>query len=252
MLSSLPRNGRMQKLMGPMAAAVMLICQPCPRALAQAGRPPADISGVWWATSYRPRITPADGGTIPFTQDGRALQVKNLEELKRNPASDSTQSLCVPPGLPRALTSPYPFQIYQSDAQVVFIHEANRAFRIVLMHATHADPKVWDPSYMGEGIGRWDGDALVIDTRNFNAKTWLDDSALPHSDQLHTIERLRTLKGGRELEDVVTIEDPVIYSKAWTIRLLFQHRPDVQIVTDWVCGEAHRDLSGISGAVSHR
>jgi hypothetical protein len=232
-------------------AAVMLLSPPY-SCVAQAARPAPDISGVWWASSYSPQIMPSDGSPIPFTAAGRALEAENAQKWQQNPASDTAHSLCVPQGLPRVLTAPYPFQIYQSGGQVVFIHEANRAFRIVLMRADHADPRVWDPSYMGEGIGRWHGDVLVIDTRNFNAKTWLDDSALPHSDQLHTVERLRILQGGRELEDIVTIEDPMIYSKAWSIRLLFQHRPDVHIVTDWVCGEAHRDISGIKGAVSYR
>jgi hypothetical protein len=237
--------------MGLLASAV-LTWQPCPLVLAASTDAAAGLSGVWWASDYSARLVPVDGGPVPFTAQGRALYADNALGLHKDPGFDKAHALCVPQGIPRVLGAPYPFEIEQSHGQVVFIHEANRAFRIVLLRPTHADPEIWDPSYMGEGIGRWEQGVLVIDTKNFNAKTWLDDSGLPHGAQLHTVERLRTLDGGRELEDLVTIEDPAVFTKPWSARFLFRRAPEVAIVTDWVCGEAHRDVSAVHGAVNYR
>ena len=47
------------------------------------------------------------------------------------------------------------------------------------------------PSWMGDSIGKWEGDTLVVDTVGFNDKTWLDGDGHPHSDALHLVERIR-------------------------------------------------------------
>lgn len=235
-----------------LAVAVGLVAQPCFGARAEGARTAHALSGLWWASSYRVHIAPLDGTAIPFTAQGMARYRQNQAALEHGPTADAAQAACVPQGIPRALGAPYPFRLYQSGNQVVFIFEANRAFRIVLMTNRHADPAVWDPSYMGDGIGHVDNGQLVIDTTNFNAKTWLDDSGLPHSDHLRTLERLRTLESGRELEDVVTIEDPATFTRAWSVRFLFKRRPDINLSTDWVCGEQHRDITHVSGAKSYR
>jgi len=223
-----------------------------PCAQAQTGGGAVDVSGVWWAAGYRPDLVPTDGKPIPLTAKGRAAYVENVAALKKSPAADAAHAACVPQGVPRSLMAPYPFRIFQSASQVVFIHEANRAFRIVRLADTHADPDVWDRSYMGEGIARQETGALVIDTTNFNAKTWLDDSGLPHGEQLHTVERVRKINNGLELEDIVTINDPEMFTAPWSARFVFRSRPDVVVTTDWVCGEAHRDISSVKGGVTYR
>jgi hypothetical protein len=105
---------------------------------------------------------------------------------------------------------------------------------------------------MGDGIGRWEGETLIIDSNNFNAKSWLDDSGLPHSEKLHVIERLRLRVGGRMLEDQITIEDPPMFTHPWTVQLVFERQKEVSIQTDWVCGEPHRAPSGTRNAVAYR
>jgi hypothetical protein len=130
---------------------------------------------------------------------------------------------------------------------VTFLYEENRAFRIVRVAAQHADPADWDPSYMGDGIASWtDGPALVIDSTNFKSdRMYLDPTGVPVSDKLHVVERLTLKSGGKELEDLITIDDPVIFSKPWTARRSYERRDDVELKTDWVCGEKHRDVSAV-------
>jgi hypothetical protein len=211
-----------------------------------------DITGVWWLAQYRATLLPAGGGPIPLTPKGRALYDHNRAELKKEPTSDSAHARCLPPGLPRTLLAPYPFEIVQSQTQVAFLYEANRAYRIVLLGEQHADPESWDASYMGDGVGHWEQGVLVIDTNNFNAMTWLDDSGLPHSDQLHIIERLQLLAKGSELEELLTIEDSPIFTHPWSVRLLFNRHTEVQLQSDWVCGQRHRLPSATRDAVSYR
>jgi hypothetical protein len=63
---------------------------------------------------------------------------------------------------------------------------------------------------------------------------------------LHTVERIRKIDNGRALEDVVTIHDPVVFTRDWQARFVYQPRPDLRIM-DWNCGEKHRDLSPVKG-----
>jgi hypothetical protein len=202
--------------------------------------PSPDIAGVWWSRTYQPRLLPADGAPLPFTPEGRARYEKIAAGLKSGSIVDEAVHTCLPEGMPRAMTGAYPFQIISSPGQITFAHQANRAYRMVQFADQHEDPKVWDPSYMGDGIAKWDGDTLIIDSTNFKSdRIYLDSSGLPASDQLHLVERLRLINGGKELEDLITIEDPVIFTKTWTARLKFSRRDDMQLKTDWVCGEKH-------------
>jgi hypothetical protein len=211
----------------------------------------ASIEGSWQATRYSDHLASIDGTPIPFTSEGSALYRKIQEQRATNPAVDSTQAACTPLGVPRSLGTPYPFDIVATARQVVIMYEVNRAFQIVLMQPEHNDPAIWDQSYMGDGIGHWDGDTLVIDNRNFIDGTWLDDSGLPHSSELHVVQRLRVTKGGRQLEALVTIEDPKVFSRPWTARFLFERRAHIWLASDWVCGEGHRDVSAVSNARSY-
>jgi hypothetical protein len=211
----------------------------------------ANLDGAWQAVRYSAHLAPLDGTPIPFTPEGSALYRKIQEQRATNPAVDSTQAACAPLGLVRTLAAPYPFNIVVTAGQVVIVYEVNRAFQIVLIQPEHNDPGFWDQSYMGDGIGHWDNDTLVIDSRNFVDVTWLDDSGLPHSSELHVVERLRALNTGKRLEVLVTIEDPKVFSRPWTTRLLFERRNEAWLATDWVCGEAHRDVSAVSNAKSY-
>lgn len=218
---------------------------------AASGASPRDLAGVWWTTAYRPRLVPADGKPIPFSAEGRARYAATMAGLKSGALVDQTDYLCLPPGMPRAMTSAYPFQIMTTPGFAVFAYEANRAYRLVRFTDKHANPDTWDPSYMGESIASWRGDTLVVDSANFKAdKIYLDATGIPASDRLHLIERLRLLNGGKELEEVVTIEDPGMFTRPWTVRMRYRRRDDIQLRTDWVCGEPHRDVSAIIGAVA--
>jgi len=201
-----------------------------------------NISGIWALTEYRGLLIPIDAKQIPFSSEGIDKYKINMAALRKDPSFDKTRSLCVMQGMPRVLLEPYPFQIFQTESQVVFIHEANRSSRIIQVQDKHADSDIWDPSYMGDGIARLEKNVLIIDTNNFNEKTFLDDTGLPHSNKLHISERLRVFSKGQKLENVITIEDTVMYTKKWSTRLVFERLKGISISTDFVCGDAHSPI----------
>ena len=83
-----------------------------------------------------------------------------------------------------------------------------------------------DPTFLGDSIGRFDGDSLVVDTMRFNDATWLNDQGAPHSDALRLVERLRLVGGGRFLEYQVTAEDPKVLAKPYSYTRYYQRSTD--------------------------
>jgi hypothetical protein len=208
-----------------------------------------DVSGIWWTNNYRSEIRPQDGVALPFTPAGSEAFRKNMRGLNDGSIEDAARKFCVPDGVPRILATPYPFQIFESPGFVTIVYEQNHVFRTIPLD--RPVPKDEDlvayPYYSGNSFGHWEGDTLVVATKGFNEKTFLDASGLPHSDQLHVTERIRKINGGKVLEDVATVEDPVMFTKAWAARFVYDSHPEVRIDTAYICGEKHRDISRVKG-----
>jgi hypothetical protein len=213
-----------------------------------------DFSGIYWTNSYSAKIQPVGGGNPPYTAEAMAAYNKNAAAVKTYSLDDKARKLCTPDGVPRVLASPYPFEIVQSPdrGEIYLIYELNHVIRLVTMAKPlpSADELETFPFYSGHSAGHWDGDTLVIETAGFNEKTFLDNSGAPHTDQLRTVERIRKINGGKELEDVVTIHDPGMFTKDWSARFVYQARSDIRIM-DYACGEKHRDLSPVKGVQGH-
>jgi hypothetical protein len=207
-----------------------------------------DISGVWWASSYSPKIQPIGGGELPFTPAGRTAYEKNMAGLRNGSVEDAARTLCTPDGVPRLLETPYPFQIIQTRGQVTIVYEMNHAIRLVDMTKPVASDEELSilPYYDGHSAGRWEGNTLVIQTAGFKEQTFIDAYGAPHSDEMHVSERLQKINGGRQLEDVVTIEDPKNYTRPWSARFVYDAHPEVRLEA-YVCGETHRNLSKVRG-----
>lgn len=208
------------------------------------------VSGTWWTASYDPRITPLEGGELPFTAEGLATYQRNVEGLRSGEIWDDARRKCMPDGIPRILAAPYPFQILEVPGHVVIIYETNRVYRIITLDRTPPPLEAFIsyPYYSGSSYGRWDGDTLVIETLGFNGKTLIDATGVPTSDQLRVTERYRKINNGQQLEASVTVEDPVVFSMPWNTRFVYESRPDIRIAFDYTCGEPHRELSAVEGA----
>jgi hypothetical protein len=178
-----------------------------------------DISGTYWATQYNAKLQIVGGGDLPLTPEGKKALDMNLAGLKDGSITDAARKFCVPDGMPRVIAMDKPMQTYE---QLV-------AF----------------PFYNGHSTGRFEGDTLVVQTNGFNEKTFLDASGAPHTDMLVTTERIRKT-GANQLEDVITIHDPMYYTKDFQVRFTYALRNEVRL-EDYVCGEPHRDISGVRG-----
>ena len=209
---------------------------------------PPDISGTYWATQYHPKIQIVGGGELPLTPAGKAAYEKNIAGLKDGSIIDNARKFCVPDGLPRALATPYPFDLIQAPpGQVTMVHELNHQIRVVAMDKPMPSEQelIPFPYYNGHSVGHFEGDTLVVESAGFNEKTFIDATGAPHTDELRTVERIRKIRPG-ELEDVITIHDPEYYSQDWQARFVYTLRNDVRL-EDYVCGESHRDISGVAG-----
>jgi hypothetical protein len=207
-----------------------------------------DISGTYWATEYHPKIQIVGGGELPLTPAGKAAYEKNVAGLKGGTVLDAARKYCVPDGLPRVLATPYPFDIIQAPpGQVTMVHELNHQVRVVALDKPMPSEEelIPFPYYNGHSVGHFDGDTLVVDSAGFNEKTFLDATGAPHTDEMRTTERIRKISP-TELEDVITIHDPEYFTKDWQARFVYKLRNDVRL-EDYVCGEPHRDISGVAG-----
>jgi hypothetical protein len=207
-----------------------------------------DISGTYWATEYRPKVRLVGGGDLPLTAAGKAAYEKNMAGLKDGSIIDAARRYCVPDGLPRVLATPYPFEIIQArPGQIVVIHELNHQIRVIALDKPlpSEEELIPFPYYNGHSVGHFEGDTLVVESAGFNEKTFIDATGAPHTDELRTVERIRKISP-TQLEDVITVHDPQYYSRDWEARFVYTLRDDVRL-EDYVCGDTHRDLSGVAG-----
>jgi hypothetical protein len=230
-------------LIGSILAAVALAFSPAN--LAQAAPQPRsaetqsasavpDLSGVWFVAEYRKNILPNEDP--PFQPWAEALfKQRVIESAQADPdhGPDPTPR-CIPPGIPRTMLQPFPWEIVQARDRVIMIFEYQSLVRQIFTDG-RGHPKDLNPTYMGNSIGRYEGDTLVVDAVGFNDKTWLDPKGLPHSDALHVVERIRRVDHDT-LQDDYTIDDPKAYTKTWTAQKIFKLKPDWQI-QEYVCAE---------------
>jgi hypothetical protein len=151
--------------------------------------------------------------------------------IVRGPTDAGATANCMPLIGPQALGVPYQFQIVQNGQYVIIMHEYPGTFRIVpLNQAAHpVDP---DPAWLGDSIGRWDGDTLVIDTIGFNEKTEIN--GYRHTEALHLVERF-SRPAFDVLQYEVTIEDPNVFEKPWNLSRSFALREDLTKIGEFVC-----------------
>jgi hypothetical protein len=165
-----------------------------------------------------------EGGEIPYKPE--ALEKK--KENQKNWLTSDPEIKCYMPGVPRATYMPFPFQVVQSKDYVFFAYEYAGAVRNIYMKDPGPPPA---DSWMGQSVGKWDGDTLVIEATGFNGQTWLDRSGNHHSDQLKVTERY-TMKGPDHIWYEATIEDPQTFTKPWKIAMPIYRRvePNAQLL----------------------
>ena len=181
-----------------------------------------------------------EGNEIPY-QDWAVTQQQ--EHFANRVELDPVRK-CYLPGVPRATYMPHPFQIIQTEGHVVILYEYVHAQRRVYTNGTDHQEDI--DAWMGDSRGRWEGDTLVVDVTNFNGFTWLDGVGNFHSDALHVVERYTRL-GSDHMQYEATLEDPNVFTRPWTIRMLLYRRkePGLQLF-DYQCYAFDHGERGLS------
>ena len=148
----------------------------------------------------------------------------------------------MPPGIPQTFFVPYYIQIVQAPKHVVVAHEYLNLFRIIPTDGRPHPPDP-DPSWMGNPVGRWEGDTLVVDSIGFNDKTEIN--GYRHTESLHVVERFRR-PDFDTLQYEATIEDPNVFAGPWVIRRTFPLLPEYDSINEFVC-ENNRDYKPLFG-----
>jgi hypothetical protein len=176
-----------------------------------------------------------EGNEIPYTPAGLAKKKQN----KANWPAEDPESKCYMPGIPRANYMPFPFQIIQSNKDILMAYEFASANRLINMgKPVEAGSDTW----MGTSNGRWEGDTLVVDVTGLNGLSWFDRAGNYGSDKLHIVERY-----SRASNDVLnyqaTIEDPSVFTRPWKISLPLYKRAEKNAqILEFKCVEFAEEL----------
>ncbi len=211
---------------------------------AQTPPPPADLSGVWRRSRRAPdkarkytiyelafAITSEKPSMTPWAEEKFNANKPEIGPRSVSLSESNDPILkCAPPGVPRVyLVRAEPIEIANLPGRVLMIFEYDHFVRNIFTDG-RPHPSDPNPTWMGDSIGKWDGDTLVVDTIGFNDKTWLDNDGHPHSEDLHVIERIRRVNHDTLTIDT-TIEDPKAYTKPWGGHAIYDLKPD------WTLGE---------------
>jgi hypothetical protein len=146
---------------------------------------------------------------------------------------------CRPDGTPTVIEIPYPFQFLRTQNDTTILYEADYQSRTIKMNGTHpATPKL---TWYGDSIGRWEGEDLVVDTIGMSSKGQINWDGIPHTDQLHVIERYRVTAPGA-LELTLTLIDPGTFVSPWTVIKHYRRNSERKLM-EYVCAENNRDAA---------
>jgi len=179
-------------------------------------KPPFDLTGAWLHGGTPERFDPPAGFKLtPAAQKhfDAAAQATKEGKIYRNDIG-----LCWPAGVPIMMTRVWPVAMIQLPTSIFMISELMNSMRIVYLDGrTHTDPDIAVKSFNGESIGRWEGDTLVIETKNFvDEHHWIHDRmGIPASDALNIVERIKMVNEGKRLEIEFALTDPKGWEGTW-------------------------------------
>ena len=157
-----------------------------------------------------------EGGAIPYKPEALAQRAENREKWLEN----DPERKCYLPGVPRANYMQFPFEIVQSRSQILFSYQYAGAVRNVFLK--DPGPAQID-SWMGQSVGKWEGNSLVITVTGQNDQSWFDRSGNHHSSDMVVVERF-TPTGPGLMRYEATITDPQTFTRPWKISMTLYRR----------------------------
>jgi hypothetical protein len=200
-----------------------------------------DLSGNWQPNAIRQNVDLIKSGVeVPLLPAAEKTYLQHTKNLSK----DDPEARCLPPGVPRMNTTPYPWTYVQTPQLLAILYEGGaHVWRKVFLDGRKHDPSVED-TWLGDSVGRWDGDTLVVETVGQNDITWLDQAGIPHSNQMKVTERIsRPDLGHLTIENIV--DDPKTFSKTWS----FTTHPTLLKgeLIEYICQENNKDVERLVG-----
>jgi hypothetical protein len=197
--------------------------------------PAAPVLALGAVGAVPPGLGVVEGGEIPYKPEALAKKKQN----QQNWLTLDPEIKCYLPGVPRATYLPYPFQIVQSANSIAFVYEYAGAYRNIYLKDPGPAPA---DSWMGQSVGHWEGDTLVVDVTALNDSTWFDRSGNFHSDKLHVVERYTRTSPDVMLYEA-TIEDPNVFTRPWKMSMpLYRRQEKNAQLLDFKCVEFVEEL----------
>jgi len=179
--------------------------------------PPFDVTGTWFVDLSKGFADYMFGPPYPrFGPEGVEALIEQPRAQARGETYRDAIGQCYPPGMPMLMTRVWPHAFIQLPTAIYVISGFNNSVRTIFLDGrAHSDPDLVVPSYNGESIGHWEGDALVVDTRYFETDNHFIDLGIPIDDQFVLGERITLVDGGRTMEVEYTLTDPTMWQGEW-------------------------------------
>jgi hypothetical protein len=212
-------------------AAVQILCAPL--TMAQQGRAaasPPDLQGVY--QSIPDRITLPGGLKNTGSPAAIALLTEAVQRAKSIDLKTDPWKKCQPVGPFRMMAKEQTkIELVPVSAMIVMLFEdlSHGMMRTIYLKRGH--PAKLEPTWLGDSVGRWESDTLMVDTAGFNDSTWLNDEGAQHSDALHLVERIRPVLGGQYLEYKLTAEDPKALARPYSYTRYYR-KLDTEVMDD--------------------
>ncbi len=221
--------------------------RPAPKGAAPPNPDMHDLQGHWWTSEFKPLLGPALGVPAKLKPKYMAILEARIRNKNKGIPEADASTQCWPHGTPRVMESPYPIEIVETPGMITILMETQHNVRRIYMNVPHT--KGLGESFLGESVGHWEGDTLVVDAIGMNTRTFIDDEGTSHSNKQHVIERIRKIEGGAKLQIVNTIDDPETLDEPFSYSTTYHWRPDVRD-QEYICEENNRNtvVDGITTA----
>jgi hypothetical protein len=180
----------------------------------------------------------ADVSNPNLKQWAKDAMKKDNDEVDAGKIQFTASSSCLPAGVPMFMLGGGPFYFLQMPTKVIIMEEGSHYMRQIYLNEPHsAEVKL---SWLGESVGRYEGDTLVVDTIGLNGGTVVDSFRTPHTDKLHVEERWHLIDGGNTLEVNIAVDDPDTFYRPWRTYQRYRYVPR-PLVED-ICAENNTNL----------
>jgi hypothetical protein len=173
-------------------------------------------------------------GSLPYQSWARA---ERIDRTQPHRGYDDPTAHCFVAGIPRSHYVPQPVQILQPPGYVVMLFERMSWRQIPLDGRAHLPDHI--RLWQGDSVGRWEGDTLVVETRNLNGKHWLNEVGDVITHAAHVVERFTPVSASQVIYRA-TVSDPIAYTRPWTIEVPLNKANDELL--EVACHEDNGDL----------